>query len=259
MRYLVRCFPLLLLAMLAMLALTLPRAAAAGSLPAGYVCVDEFGFAYRMAQPMAAQLAKFTCTAQVQGALGAAPSVATTVVARQPAQGAFVDRVLVDRALSVNLQIAPRRRSAAELTRARFGRVSTIDALIIANANEYQHDPFLLKAIIQVESAFNTEAVSPKGALGLMQIMPATGMRFGVSDPQRELLGPDVNIRVGARYLRVLRDMFSGRLELAVAAYNAGEGSVLRHGNRIPPYPETREYVRRVLETYNAYRRTAAE
>lgn len=240
-----------------MLAVALPRAAAAGSPPAGYVCVDEVGFAYRMAQPMAAQLAKFTCTARAPAVIESAPSAAAAA-ARQTAQGVVVDRVLADRAASVDLQIAPQRRSPAELTRARFGRVSAIDTLIIANANEFQHDPFLLKAIIQVESAFNTEAVSPKGALGLMQIMPATGMRFGVSD-QRELHGPAANIRVGARYLRVLRDMFSGRLELAVAAYNAGENAVVRHGHRIPPYPETQEYVRRVMTTYNAYRRTAAE
>jgi soluble lytic murein transglycosylase-like protein len=229
----------------------------AASAPASYVCVDEVGFAYRMAQPMAAQLAKFTCTMHAPPSIDAAWG--DSAAARRPVQSAVVDRALVDQAVIVNLDIAPRRRAAVELTRARFGRMSPIDSLIIANANEFQHDPFLLKAIIHVESSFNTDAVSPKGALGLMQIMPATGRRFGVADPQRELFGPATNIRVGARYLRELRDMFSGRLELAVAAYNAGENAVVRHGHRIPPYPETQEYVRRVLRTYNAYRRTAAE
>jgi soluble lytic murein transglycosylase-like protein len=218
-----------------------------------YLCVDELGHTYRMAAPIAAQVARFTCTALPSVAVPNAPSRARAVELPR------FDRVLIDRELTKSLEFGPRPRTPALAARARFGRVGAIDELILSTADEFEHDPLLLKAIIHVESAFDARAVSPKGALGLMQIMPATGKRFGVTDPQRDLFGPETNIRVGAWYLRELRNMFRGRLELAVAAYNAGEQSVVRYGYRIPPYPETQQYVRRVLSTYNAYRRAAAE
>lgn len=106
----------------------------------------------------------------------------------------------------------------------------------------------LVQAIIDAESGFRAQARSPKGALGLMQVMPATGQRYGVARPEA-LLDPSTNLDVGTRYLRDLLAMFGGRLDLAVAAYNAGEGAVMRHGRRIPPYPETQGYVQRVLAT----------
>ena len=113
----------------------------------------------------------------------------------------------------------------------------------------------LLKALIATESGFDARAVSPKGAVGLMQVMPATAQRYGVSDhPKRplaqQLADPRTNIRAGTRYLRHLLDLFPGELELALAAYNAGEGAVLRAGRRIPDYPETQNYVRTVLQLY---------
>jgi soluble lytic murein transglycosylase-like protein len=111
-------------------------------------------------------------------------------------------------------------------------------------------DPRLVGALVHVESAYQTQARSPKGALGLMQIMPATGARYGVGTP-RDLLDPATNIDVGTRYLRDLHEMFNGRVELMLAAYNAGEGAVKRHGNRIPPYRETQDYVRKILQLYN--------
>jgi soluble lytic murein transglycosylase-like protein len=104
----------------------------------------------------------------------------------------------------------------------------------------------LLTAVMFVESGYNPHARSDKGAIGLMQVMPQTARRFGVED-SRQLLDPRVNIEVGARYLRTLMEMFSGRLDLVVAAYNAGEGAVQRSGNRVPPYDETQDYVRKVL------------
>ena len=111
-------------------------------------------------------------------------------------------------------------------------------------------DPRLVGALVHVESAYQTQARSPKGALGLMQIMPATGARYGVGST-RELLDPATNIDVGARYLRDLNEMFDGRVDLVLAAYNAGEGAVKRYGNRIPPYRETQDYVRRILKLYD--------
>lgn len=107
-------------------------------------------------------------------------------------------------------------------------------------------DPALAAAVMYVESRFRADARSPKGALGLMQVMPATASRYGVATPAA-LLDPRVNIEVGVQHLRGLLDRFGGRLDLALAAYNAGEGAVLRHGLRIPPFAETERYVEQVL------------
>ncbi|HQT07920.1 MAG TPA: lytic transglycosylase domain-containing protein [Polaromonas sp.] len=114
----------------------------------------------------------------------------------------------------------------------------------------------LLQALIATESGFNTHAVSPKGAVGLMQLMPPTAQRYGVradknSPIEKKLTDPKTNIRAGSRYLRYLIDLFPGQLELAVAAYNAGEGAVQRYGNKIPNYPETKNYVKTVMQLYS--------
>ena len=117
-------------------------------------------------------------------------------------------------------------------------------------AAQYSLDPALMHAVISAESAYNPSAVSNKGAMGLMQLMPDTARRFGVQDP----FDPIANMHGGARYLRWLIDRFNNTY-LAVAAYNAGEGAVERYGNSIPPYEETQIYVTRVLNYYNSYRR----
>jgi len=119
-------------------------------------------------------------------------------------------------------------------------------------AAAYGHEVSLMKAVVRVESAFNPAAVSSKGALGLMQIMPTTATELGVADPGRELFDPEVNLRAGARYLRMLRNRFPDRLDLAIAAYNAGEGAVDRWSG-IPPYAETRAYVDAVLAWHVRY------
>lgn len=116
-------------------------------------------------------------------------------------------------------------------------------------------DVELLKAVIATESGFDARAVSPKGAIGLMQVMPSTAQRYGVSADrkvtvERKLADPAVNIRTGSRYLRYLMDTFAGNVELALAAYNAGEGAVLRAGKRVPNFPETRNYVKTVMQLY---------
>lgn len=106
-------------------------------------------------------------------------------------------------------------------------------------------DPLLVKAVIQVESGENPAAVSPKGAMGLMQLMPETARAMGVQDPFK----PHENVAGGVKYLAAMMDRFGGRLDLALAAYNAGPNAVARYRG-IPPYTETRNYVTRVLETY---------
>ncbi len=115
----------------------------------------------------------------------------------------------------------------------------------------------LLKAVIAAESGFDAQAVSPKGAIGLMQVIPATAERFGVTGDARtpvdkKLTDPRTNIRTGTRYLRHLLNLFEGQLDLALAAYNAGEGAVQRAGNRIPDFRETQNYVKTVLQIYAA-------
>lgn len=124
-----------------------------------------------------------------------------------------------------------------------------------AASSQHGVDYELLQAVIATESGFDATAVSPKGAVGLMQVMPATASRFGVSaDKKRtveqKLTDPAVNVPTGTRYLRHLLDLFEGRLDLALAAYNAGEGAVQRAGHRIPAYKETQNYVRTVMGLY---------
>jgi soluble lytic murein transglycosylase-like protein len=114
-------------------------------------------------------------------------------------------------------------------------------------------DAALIHAVISAESGYNPFARSPKGAAGLMQLMPATAKRYGV----KNRLDPAQNISGGARYLRDLIRMFNNDVQLAVAAYNAGENAVVRAGNRIPPYQETMTYVPRVMSYYKKYRATS--
>lgn len=134
-------------------------------------------------------------------------------------------------------------------------RYMAVKPYVRAAADANQIDMALLQAVIATESGFDASAVSPKGAIGLMQVMPATAARYGVTSDQSgtvaaKLTDPRTNIHTGARYLRDLIQMFPGQLELAVAAYNAGEGAVQKAGNRIPAYKETQAYVRSVMQLY---------
>lgn len=126
---------------------------------------------------------------------------------------------------------------------------AAVDAFIVASGNRNAVDPLLLYSIMHQESTFKRNALSPKGASGLMQLMPPTARRFGVS----KIWDPQQNIEGGARYMRFLLDHF-GDVQLALAGYNAGEGAVMKYGNRIPPYRETQEYVRRISKRYNLMR-----
>jgi soluble lytic murein transglycosylase-like protein len=123
-------------------------------------------------------------------------------------------------------------------------------AHIVAAARAYSLEPALLHAVISAESGYNALARSPKGARGLMQLMPDTARRYGVANP----LDPAQNIYGGAAYLRDLLTMFGNDVKLALAAYNAGEARVLEYGNRIPPYRETVQYVPKVLSYYKRYK-----
>lgn len=113
--------------------------------------------------------------------------------------------------------------------------------------------PGLLHAVVRAESAYDPRALSRKGAQGLMQLMPPTARRFGV----RDSWDPEQNLAGGARYLKSLMEMFDDNLELVLAAYNAGENAVRKYGNQIPPFPETRKYVKKVVSFYQKNRRLA--
>lgn len=124
-------------------------------------------------------------------------------------------------------------------------RSTSYDRMIEQYADQYNVDPILVRAVIQVESDFHPNCLSNKGARGLMQLMPETAQRYGVKD----IFDPEENIRGGVAYLADLLEMFSNDLPRALAAYNAGEGAVTRHGG-IPPYNETMTYVKRALTVY---------
>ena len=129
----------------------------------------------------------------------------------------------------------------------------SLSPAVSAVAFEFRIDPLLLHAVAHVESRHNPQAVSPAGALGLMQVMPMTARRFGVGNPEQALLDAKVNLRASAAYLQKLRERYGDDLRLTLAAYNAGEGAVSTYGG-IPPFAETQAYVRSVLA---AYRRLA--
>jgi soluble lytic murein transglycosylase-like protein len=121
-----------------------------------------------------------------------------------------------------------------------------IDEIIVAAATRHGIEPLLLYSVMHQESAFNSQAVSPKGARGLMQLMPATAARFGV----KNIFDPEQNIHGAAQYLRFLLDLFDGDVSLALAGYNAGEGAVKKYGYAVPPYRETINYVRKIKRRY---------
>jgi hypothetical protein len=131
----------------------------------------------------------------------------------------------------------------ASFTRSRY------NSHVMAASHATQVEPALIHAVISVESAYNPAARSHAGAVGLMQLMPGTAKRYGVTDR----LDPEQNIHGGARYLRDLKAMFNNNLHLVLAAYNAGEEAVMKYGKKIPPYRETQNYVPKVLHHYQRY------
>jgi len=146
------------------------------------------------------------------------------------------------------IQINPKKTLASrinfrdkEANRKRFsGKIAEV-------ANRYDVPEALLHAVITIESVYDPDAISRAGAVGLMQLMPATARRYGVDDRR----DPSANLSGGTRYLRDLLVRFGSNLELALAGYNAGENAVEKYGNQIPPYAETQSYVRKVLQIYS--------
>jgi soluble lytic murein transglycosylase-like protein len=188
--------------------------------------------------------------------LGAATLLATPAEAQiyawRDASGTLVlsDRKLHPEAKTYEVPDAPSFRStrpfAPRETRQQF------EPLIQEHATRNSLRPDLVRAVIQVESGFNPRARSHKGAMGLMQLMPQTANDLGCSDPY----DPEQNIRAGSVYLRRLIDRYEGNEELALAAYNAGSGAVDRYGKQVPPYRETREYVKKVGSATSVDRQT---
>lgn len=127
---------------------------------------------------------------------------------------------------------------------------ATVDSYILDSGRRNSVDPLLLYAIMHQESTFKPRAMSNKGARGLMQLMPGTAQRFGVTS----IWDPRQNIEGGTRYMRFLLDKFEGDVQLALAGYNAGEGAVVKYGYQVPPYSETQEYVRRISRNYDLMR-----
>jgi soluble lytic murein transglycosylase-like protein len=161
-----------------------------------------------------------------------------------------IERILDDEVVPVppsSGALPERRWRFAEDSEPLFG--SRFDPIIIEASRKFDVDAALVSAVIKAESDYNPRIVSHKGARGLMQLMPATARRFGVTDP----FDPSANVHAGARYLRWLLDRFDGNAELALAGYNAGEGNVAKYAG-VPPFRETVEYIRRIARYFERER-----
>ncbi len=158
----------------------------------------------------------------------------------------FVDRARIDRIEREDLETVAESNSSSKKERGWTTGNGRIDSLIKQNGAKYGVDPYLIFCVMEQESHFNSRALSPKGARGLMQLMPGTAARFGV----RNSSDPAQNISGGTRYLKQLIGQFDGRIDLVLASYNAGEGAVLKFGRKVPPYRETRNYVKRISYRY---------
>lgn len=157
--------------------------------------------------------------------------------------------VPVDARFELLLKSAPEVSEAGTpISVAMLARASDYELIIQAAAADHAVHPDLLRAVIVVESGFDAGARSPKGAVGLMQLMPATAKAYGAED----LADPRQNVEAGTRFLRDLLDRYQDDLELVLAAYNAGESAVERYGRQIPPFEETRRYVPKVLNVYRS-------
>lgn len=165
---------------------------------------------------------------------------------RRGSLSVFVERSRIDHIEREALETVAESDSTSKKARGWTTGNPRIDSLIKHNGAKYGIDPYLIFCVMEQESHFNTRALSPKGAQGLMQLMPGTSARFGVRRPS----DPAQNIAGGTRYLKQLMGQFHGRIDLVLASYNAGEGAVLRFGRKVPPYRETRDYVKRISYRY---------
>ncbi|HEY2974411.1 MAG TPA: lytic transglycosylase domain-containing protein [Pyrinomonadaceae bacterium] len=162
---------------------------------------------------------------------------------RRGSLSVFVERARIDHIEREELATAD---SASKKARGWTTGSLKIDSFIKQSGAKYGVDPYLIFCVMEQESHFNARALSPKGARGLMQLMPGTSARFGVRRPS----DPAQNIAGGTRYLKQLIKQFDGRIDLVLASYNAGEGAVMKFGRKVPPYRETRDYVKRISYRY---------
>ena len=159
----------------------------------------------------------------------------------------FVERARIDHIEREELETLAESDSSSKKARGWTTGNAKIDGLIKQNGARYGVDPYLIFCVMEQESHFNARALSPKGARGLMQLMPGTSARFGIRRPS----DPAQNIAGGTRYLKQLIGQFNGRIDLVLASYNAGEGAVMKFGRKVPPYRETRDYVKRISYRYH--------
>ena len=223
----------------------------------------------KSAKPASAQVATVVETAQTEnertdgpvwiylrgGARVEADSVTESPIGVWYKRGSFtifIDRSRVER-IEREVETVAELDSSSKKARGWTTGNSRIDSLIKQNGARYGVDPYLIFCVMEQESHFNSRALSPKGARGLMQLMPGTAARFGV----RKASDPAQNIAGGTRYLKELMGRFNGRIDLVLAGYNAGEGAVMKFGHRVPPYRETRNYVKRISYRYRQGRPAA--
>jgi soluble lytic murein transglycosylase-like protein len=171
------------------------------------------------------------------------PKETAPAMAAQAAGGAGVPAPVAAAAAPAR----PRNEAQPAAGAPRQGADKSVDEIIDGAAEKHAVDPHLVRAIVKVESNFNPGAISRKGAMGLMQLIPQTARRLGVSD----IFDPQENVDAGVRYLKYLLALYNGNLRLSLAAYNAGEKAVDRHSG-IPPYPETRQYVNKISSLYGS-------
>jgi soluble lytic murein transglycosylase-like protein len=167
----------------------------------------------------------------------------TSIVEDQAPAFATVSQPLGQSALKIKMTIP---KSIVNRSKPKNAKLVLFHQTITDISNKYGVDPELVEALVAVESGFNTHAISPKGARGLMQLMPATAKRYGMKNEQ-ELHIPAKNIDMGVRHLKDLLNLHNGQISLAIASYNAGQGAVSKYGQRIPQYRETMMYVPAVL------------
>jgi hypothetical protein len=170
----------------------------------------------------------------------------TGVWYRRGSLSIFIERTRIDHIERESLETLAESDSTSKKALGWTTGNSKIDNLIKHNGAKYGVDPYLIFCVMEQESHFHPRALSPKGAQGLMQLMPGTSARFGVRRPS----DPAQNISGGTRYLKQLMGQFAGRIDLVLASYNAGEGAVMRFGGKVPPYRETRDYVKRISYRY---------
>jgi hypothetical protein len=188
-------------------------------------------------------------------AVNSKPTVSAT---KTPVNKKLLQKTAQTTRMNVAESVANREMPRAEYNKLIMGTAShmkgfttgdvVIDSYIVDSSRRYGIDPLLIYAQMHQESAFRLKATSYKGASGLMQLMPATARRLGVTN----IYEPKQNIEGGVKYMRMLLNMFGQDVNLALAGYNAGEGAVMKYGYKIPPYNETREYVRRISARYSA-------